>query len=93
MLLSFSTSKDGMKFTNEPLSQNMVPKGWDKLSLSIISVETQETLDKTGRALGSDRSGILGEVTENLSNHLNSETSISIAKINDVLALTIQFHA
>ncbi|KAI3505169.1 hypothetical protein L1887_27107 [Cichorium endivia] len=24
MLLSFSTSKDGMKFTNEPLSQNMV---------------------------------------------------------------------
>ncbi|KAL7611833.1 hypothetical protein Lser_V15G08176 [Lactuca serriola] len=112
------TSGERLQFNFSGLQALQVPKGWDKLSLSIISVETGKTLAKTGRAsvqngncqwtenlseyisvphdeaskgleqclykllisMGSGRSSILGEVTVNLSNHLNSETSISITE-------------
>ncbi|KAI3721860.1 hypothetical protein L2E82_32879 [Cichorium intybus] len=112
------TSGERLQFNFSGLQALQVPKGWDKLSVSIISVETGKTLAKTGKAsvqngncqwtenlseyiwvphddaskvveqclykllisMGSGRSGILGEVTVNLSNHLNSETSISIAE-------------
>uniref|UniRef100_A0A251V2S4 C2 domain-containing protein n=1 Tax=Helianthus annuus TaxID=4232 RepID=A0A251V2S4_HELAN len=98
--------------------QHQVPKGWDKLSLSLISVETGKAIAKTGRSLvqngnyqwtenllvyiwvphddastghgqslhkllilmGSGRSGILGEVTVNLSSHLSSGTSTTVAE-------------
>ncbi|KAL4576798.1 hypothetical protein LXL04_012898 [Taraxacum kok-saghyz] len=112
------TSGERLQFNFSGLQALQVPKGWDRLSLSIISVETGKTLTKTGRAstqngicqwtenlseyiwvpnddssrgidqclykllisMGTGRSGILGEVTVNLSNHLNSETSISITE-------------
>ncbi|MFS7932020.1 hypothetical protein Hanom_Chr04g00362861 [Helianthus anomalus] len=95
-----------------------VPKGWDKLSMSLISVETGKAIGKTGRSLvhngnyqwtenqsvyiwvphddastgheqslhkllilmGSGRSGILGEVTVNLSSHMSSGTSTTVAE-------------
>nr|XP_043634946.1 girdin-like [Erigeron canadensis] len=112
------TSGDRLLFKFSSLQALQVPKGWDKLSLSIISAETGKTIAKTGRAsaqngncqwtedlseyiwiphdyaskgieqclyklliaMGSGRSGILGDVTVNLSVHLSSETSISIAQ-------------
>ncbi|KAK1409647.1 hypothetical protein QVD17_36176 [Tagetes erecta] len=113
-----NTSGDKLQFNFFGLQALQVPKGWDKLSLSLISVETGKTIAKTGRSLvqngdcqwtenlsahiwvphddaskgigqclhkllismGSGRSGILGEVTVNLSSNLSSETSICIAE-------------
>ncbi|KAI3793493.1 hypothetical protein L1987_36112 [Smallanthus sonchifolius] len=112
------TSGERLEFKFSGLQALQVPKGWDKLSLSLISVEAGKTIAKTGRSLvqngncqwidnlsayiwvphddaskgsgqclhkllismGSGRSGILGEVTVNLSSHLSTETSISIAE-------------
>ncbi|KAI7749853.1 hypothetical protein M8C21_027518, partial [Ambrosia artemisiifolia] len=112
------TSGERFEFKFSGLHALQVPKGWDKLSLSLISVETGKTIAKTGRSLvqngncqwtenlsvyvwvphddaskglgqclhkllismGSGRSGILGEVTVNLSRHLSSETSTPIAE-------------
>ncbi|KAL8193149.1 hypothetical protein R6Q57_027053 [Mikania cordata] len=112
------TSGERLEFKFSGLQALQVPKGWDKLSLSLISVETGKTIAKTGRSLvqnencqwtenlsayiwvphddvsrgfgqclhkllismGSGRSSVLGEVTVNLSSHLSSQTSISIAE-------------
>lgn len=112
------TSGERLQFKFSGLQALQVPKGWDKLSLSLISVETGKTIAKTGRAavqngicrwtenlseriwvphddaskgleqclyklfisMGSGRSGILGEVTVNLSGHVSSENSTSIAQ-------------
>ncbi|XP_076957387.1 uncharacterized protein LOC143632848 [Bidens hawaiensis] len=111
-------SGERFEFKFSGLHALQVPKGWDKLSLSLVSVETGKTVAKTGRSfvqngncqwaeslsayisvphddaskglgqclhkllisMGSSRTGILGEVTVNLSNHLSSETSTSIAE-------------
>ncbi|KAK9061304.1 hypothetical protein SSX86_018484 [Deinandra increscens subsp. villosa] len=111
-------SGDRLEFSFSSLQALQVPRGWDKLSLSLISVETGKAIAKTGKSLvqngncqwtenlsahiwvphddaskglgqclhkllistGSGRSGILGEVTVNLSSHLSSETSITIAE-------------
>ncbi|KAM0023227.1 putative NT-type C2 domain-containing protein [Helianthus debilis subsp. tardiflorus] len=112
------TSGERFEFKFSALHALQVPKGWDKLSLSLISVETGKAIAKTGRSLvqngncqwtenlsvyiwvphddaskghgqslhkllismGSGRSGILGEVTVNLSSHLSSETSTTVAE-------------
>ncbi|XP_071705862.1 uncharacterized protein [Rutidosis leptorrhynchoides] len=107
-------SGDKLQFKFSSLQALQVPKGWDKLSLSIISVESGKTIAKTGRAstqngncqwtetlieyiddaskgleqclykllisTGSSRSGILGDITVNLSGQMSSEASISIAQ-------------
>ncbi|RVW97717.1 hypothetical protein CK203_028110 [Vitis vinifera] len=94
-----------------------VPKGWDKLCVSIISVETGRTTTKTGKssvrtgncrwtetlsdsiwipqddaskeveqclfklvvAMGSSRSGILGEATVNLASYMSSKASFLLS--------------
>ncbi|CBI31378.3 unnamed protein product, partial [Vitis vinifera] len=94
-----------------------VPKGWDKLCVSIISVETGRTTTKTGKssvrtgncrwtetlsdsiwipqddaskeveeclfklvvAMGSSRSGILGEATVNLAGYVSSKASFLLS--------------
>ncbi|KAI3730964.1 hypothetical protein L1987_62146 [Smallanthus sonchifolius] len=110
-------SGEKLDFKFSSLQALQVPTGWDKLTLSLISVETDKTVTKTGKASvyngncrwtetlsesiwisqgdsskelqhclyklliskGSTRSGILGEVTVNLSNYLSSETSLPVA--------------
>ncbi|KAI3817603.1 hypothetical protein L1987_11399 [Smallanthus sonchifolius] len=110
-------SGEKLDFKFSSLQALQVPTGWDKLTLSLISIETDKTVTKTGKASvyngncrwtetlsesiwisqddsskelqqclyklliskGSTRSGILGEVTVNLSNYLSSETSLPVA--------------
>ncbi|MFS7960225.1 putative NT-type C2 domain-containing protein [Helianthus anomalus] len=110
-------SGEKLDFKFSSLQALQVPAGWDKLTLSLISVETDKTVTKTGKASvyngncrwteslsesiwisqddsskelqqclyklliskGSTRSGILGEVTVNLSNYFSSETSLPVA--------------
>nr|XP_043630997.1 early endosome antigen 1-like [Erigeron canadensis] len=110
-------SAEKLEFTFSSLQALQVPAGWDKLTLSLISVESDKTVSKTGKASvwngncrwtetlsesiwisngdnskelqqclyklliskASTRSGILGEVTVNLSNYLSSETSLPVA--------------
>ncbi|KAI7730060.1 hypothetical protein M8C21_020011 [Ambrosia artemisiifolia] len=110
-------SGEKLEFKFSSLQALQVPAGWDKLTLSLISVETDKTVTKTGKASvyngncrwteslsesiwishddsskelqqclyklliskGSTRSGILGEVTVNLSNYFSSETSLPVA--------------
>ncbi|XP_076887107.1 uncharacterized protein LOC143537166 isoform X2 [Bidens hawaiensis] len=110
-------SGEKLDFKFSSLQALQVPTGWDKLTLSLVSVETDKTVTKTGKASvyngncrwtetlsesiwlshddsskelqqclyklliskGSTRSGILGEVTVNLSNYFSSETSLPVA--------------
>ncbi|KAJ0764094.1 putative transcription factor bZIP family [Helianthus annuus] len=110
-------SGEKLDFKFSSLQALQVPAGWDKLTVSLISVETDKTVTKTGKASvyngncrwteslsesiwisqddsskelqqclyklliskGSTRSGILGEVTVNLSNYFSSETSLPVA--------------
>ncbi|KAF8403162.1 hypothetical protein HHK36_011259 [Tetracentron sinense] len=103
------------KFSNFQALQ--VPKGWDKLFVSIISVETGKTITKSSKALvrngncqwtetlsesiwvsqddsskeleecffklvvamGSARSGILGEATVNLTGYMSSRSSAPVS--------------
>ncbi|XP_071729115.1 uncharacterized protein [Rutidosis leptorrhynchoides] len=115
--VDFKSPQDKLDFKFSSLQALQVPEGWDKLTLSLISVETDKTVNKTGKASvwngncrwteslsesiyisngddskelhqclykfiiskASTRSGILGEVTVNLSNYFSSETSLPIA--------------
>ncbi|KAI3799659.1 hypothetical protein L1987_34958 [Smallanthus sonchifolius] len=45
------TSGERLEFRFSGLQALQVPKGWDKLSLSLISVEAGKTIAKTGRSL------------------------------------------
>ncbi|KAK9064055.1 hypothetical protein SSX86_017927 [Deinandra increscens subsp. villosa] len=110
-------SGEKLDFKFSSLQALQVPTGWDKLTLSLISIESDKTVTKTGKASvyngncrwpetlsesiwislddspkglqqclyklliskGSTRSGILGEVTVNLSTFLSSETSLPVA--------------
>ncbi|GAV86686.1 NT-C2 domain-containing protein, partial [Cephalotus follicularis] len=102
------------KFSNFQLLQ--VPKGWDKVFVSIISLETAKTITKSGKAsvrngncqwtetltdsimishdetsketefiikfvvaMGSSKSGILGEATLNLASYRSSKSSIPVS--------------
>ncbi|KAJ8433321.1 hypothetical protein Cgig2_012889 [Carnegiea gigantea] len=104
--------KFDFKFSNFQAIQ--VPKGWDRLFVSLVSVETGKTIAKSGKAsvrngtcrwtetfsesifisqenvdseelegghfkfvvaMGSSRSGILGEVSVNLGDHASSKTA------------------
>ncbi|GMI80571.1 hypothetical protein HRI_001726400 [Hibiscus trionum] len=94
-----------------------VPKGWDKLLVSIVSVDTGKTVNKSGKAsvrngncrwtesfsesiwipqgdtskvideclfklvvaMGSSRSGFLGEATINLASYISSKSSIPLS--------------
>ncbi|CAL5330010.1 unnamed protein product [Camellia sinensis] len=72
----------------------MVPKGWDKLYVSLLSTETGKTVSKSGKASvqngtcrwtetlsesGSARSSILGEATINLAGYMSSRASIPVS--------------
>lgn len=111
-----SRDKFDFKFSNFQAIQ--VPKGWDKLFLSLVSSETGKTISKLGKtsvrngtcrwtetlsesvyipqdngdskelesclfkfvvAMGSSRSGILGEVTINLADYTSSRTSVPLS--------------
>ncbi|XP_024993901.1 restin homolog [Cynara cardunculus var. scolymus] len=61
------TSGERLEFKFSGLQALQVPKGWDKLSLSLISVETGKTIAKTGRA--AVQNGIC-RWTENLSERI-----------------------
>ncbi|KAL4388507.1 hypothetical protein GQ457_09G028300 [Hibiscus cannabinus] len=94
-----------------------VPKGWDKLLVSIVSVDTGKTVNKSGKAsvrngncrwtesfsqsiwiargdtskvideclfklvvaMGSSRSGFLGEATINLASYISSKSSVPLS--------------
>ncbi|KAF2289836.1 hypothetical protein GH714_038861 [Hevea brasiliensis] len=56
-----------------------VPKGWDKLFVSIISVETGKTIAKSSKAAGSARSGILGETVVNMATYMSSSDSVQLS--------------
>ncbi|CAM8949222.1 unnamed protein product [Rhodiola kirilowii] len=112
---SKSGERIDFRFTN--FQANQVPKGWDKLFVSIISVETGKTLAKSSKtlvrngsclwretltesiwvaqdhsskeleecsfkfvvAMGSSRSGILGEATVNVTGYIDSTTPVPLA--------------
>lgn len=114
------SSKGGEKFDFQfsDFQAIKVPKGWDKLFVSLVSLETGKTIVKSGKtsvrngicrwtetfhesvsisqekgdtkelqgclfrflvAMGSSRSGILGEITINLSDYASSRTSVPLS--------------
>ncbi|KAK6147099.1 hypothetical protein DH2020_018011 [Rehmannia glutinosa] len=66
------------KFSNFQALQ--VPKGWDRLFVSLISVETGKTIAKLGKALGSARSSTLGEATINVAHYTSSRACTAISQ-------------
>ncbi|KAG8480584.1 hypothetical protein CXB51_024529 [Gossypium anomalum] len=110
-------SGERFDFKFSSFQANQVPKGWDKLFVSIISADTGKTVNKSNKALvrngncrwtesfsesiwiargdtskvldeclfklavamGSSRSGFLGEATINLANYISSKNSIPLS--------------
>ncbi|XP_022745383.1 flagellar attachment zone protein 1-like isoform X2 [Durio zibethinus] len=110
-------SGNRLDFRFSSLQALQVPKGWDKLSVSIISVDTGKTITKSSKAsvqngncrwtetfsesiwiargdtskvideclfklvvaMGSSRSGFLGEATINLASYISSKSSIPLS--------------
>ncbi|KAK9688634.1 hypothetical protein RND81_09G000300 [Saponaria officinalis] len=111
-------SRDKLDFMFSDFQAIKVPKGWDKLFVSLVSVETGKTVAKSGKisvrtgtccwtetfcesifisqenddakelggcffkfvvAMGSSRSGILGEVPIDLANFASTRTSIPLS--------------
>ncbi|PPD80812.1 hypothetical protein GOBAR_DD22260 [Gossypium barbadense] len=110
-------SGERFDFKFSSFQANQVPKGWDKLFVSIISADTSKTVNKSNKALvrngncrwtdsfsesiwiargdiskvldeclfklvvamGSSRSGFLGEATINLANYISSKNSIPLS--------------
>ncbi|GMI86950.1 hypothetical protein HRI_002364300 [Hibiscus trionum] len=110
-------SGERFDFKFSSLQALQVPKGWDKLFVSIISVDTGKTVNKSGKAsvrngncrwtesfsesiwiargdtskvideclfklvvaMGSSRSGFLGEATINLASYISSKSSIPLS--------------
>ncbi|KAJ6428874.1 hypothetical protein OIU84_020510 [Salix udensis] len=81
---------DTLDFKFSSFQALQVPKGWDRLFVYIISVETGKTLSKSGKGLmtvsssfvvsmGSSRSGILGEATVSLGSYKNAETAVPVS--------------
>ncbi|RVX11785.1 hypothetical protein CK203_009421 [Vitis vinifera] len=120
------------KFSNFQATQ--VPKGWDKLFVSIVSVETGKSIAKSSKAsarngncqwtetlsesiwisqednskdleeflfkfvvaMGSARTGILGEATINMASYMSSSASVSVSlplkKCNHGTILQVKIH-
>uniref|UniRef100_A0A7N0UAN2 C2 NT-type domain-containing protein n=1 Tax=Kalanchoe fedtschenkoi TaxID=63787 RepID=A0A7N0UAN2_KALFE len=112
-----SKSGERIDFRFSNFQANQVPKGWDKLFVSIISLETGKTVAKSSKALvrngscmwretltesvwigldhssneledcwfkfvvamGSARSGILGEATVNVTGYMDSATPVPLS--------------
>ncbi|KAL4291644.1 hypothetical protein GQ457_14G022180 [Hibiscus cannabinus] len=110
-------SGERFDFKFSSLQANQVPKGWDKLFVSLVSVDTGKTVNKSGKAsvrsgncrwtesfsesiwiargdtskvideclfklvvaMGSSRSGFLGEATINLASYISSKSSIPLS--------------
>ncbi|CAK8571479.1 unnamed protein product [Lathyrus sativus] len=108
---------DRIEFRISNLKALQVPKGWDKLFVSVVSVENGKTLAKTSKvavrngscqwsdtlsesiwvsrekpsketddclfklivAMGSLRSGILGEATISMTSHVNSDAAVPLS--------------
>ncbi|KAA8516614.1 hypothetical protein F0562_016880 [Nyssa sinensis] len=129
---SKSGERIDFKFSNFQALQ--VPKGWDKLFVSIISVETGKTIAKSSKAIvrngncqwseslsesiwlsqddsskeleeclfkfvvamGSARSGLLGEATVNMAGHTSSKASVPVSlplkKCNHGTILQVKIH-
>ncbi|GAB4836342.1 hypothetical protein Ancab_001257 [Ancistrocladus abbreviatus] len=119
-------SGERIEFKFSSFQALQVPKGWDRLLVSFVSVETGKTISKLGKssvrngncrwteslsestwisreqteclfkfvvALGSSRSGILGEATVNLAAYASSKASIplSLPLENCSFGTTLQF--
>ncbi|KAF8020830.1 hypothetical protein BT93_G1299 [Corymbia citriodora subsp. variegata] len=127
-------SRERFDFQLSNLQALQVPKGWDKLSLSIISLDTGKTIRRLEKvpvwngncqwsetisesiwiskydgpkdvegclfkfviAMGSSRSGVLGEASVNLANYISSKASVPVSlqlkKCNQGTILQMKIH-